>query len=673
MYVIIYIVGDSMNNKGFTMVELLVSMAIMGLLIIMAFPTIRAIQTNNTSTRYEEYGKSVISASKIYVDSYGEDLFDPEINNQTRIVDLESLVKKDLLKDINLSDSTCINGQSNVRVVKYKDDYAYCLNLICKAGDKVVYTEKNKKGSCKDIDARIRTVTYKYKDYPAYTTEVLVGDDNYMLLDPSRMNFNFSANKETFKGWTLDSNPTNSSTTYPKGSIYPKTINDNITFYAYGQKWKYKINYKKNSDGTYNGTMNSKTCTYGDNCFLDPILFTRTGYHFIQWQKDSSTKYNDKENVKDKIGSSITKDGEQINLTAIFSINKCTVTYHANGGVFTKNNHVLVNPPITTDTQMLPYGTYFGGTGSMRDASGGYYAAERTGYTVISASAWTNGNKTFDETKRYLAQDVCDLSKGDNSTTLKVNWQPREYTVKINSNFNGISKIYLGDKSSTNKVITKKVKHGETITIKANKKDYYKFLGWKNSKGEVVYKNLKNTIKVTSNLDLTAKGRLSKIYLVYYYNGGTLKKGKRQICTKIAGCKSTADCDNYPNQKSGCTKDECKDGKTCYKTPGADDYGYDEGWSTEGLRNYSKKDGATLYLTRVDTKNGKKIEYKPTGYWHVGKPGGSPKIKEGKTFSKNNTGLDLLKNCQTEGSNTYVNKLKDDDVTVRLYAGWKKK
>ena len=35
------------NKKGFTMVELFVAMAIMGLLVIMAFPTIRSIQMNN--------------------------------------------------------------------------------------------------------------------------------------------------------------------------------------------------------------------------------------------------------------------------------------------------------------------------------------------------------------------------------------------------------------------------------------------------------------------------------------------------------------------------------------------------------------------------------------------------------------------------------------------------
>ena len=118
------------NNRGFTMVELLVAMAIMGLLVIMAFPTIRAIQTNNTNTKYEEYGKAAVSAAKIYADSYSEDLFDSETVNQFKQIRFSDLVKKDLIKDINISDSTCI-GQSSVVIVKYRDDYEYCLHLIC--------------------------------------------------------------------------------------------------------------------------------------------------------------------------------------------------------------------------------------------------------------------------------------------------------------------------------------------------------------------------------------------------------------------------------------------------------------------------------------------------------------------------------------------------------------
>ena len=139
----------NLNNKAFTMVELLVAMAIMGLLIIMAFPTIRAIQTNNNKTKYEEYGNSVISATKLYADSYGEDLFDSETANQFKQIRLADLQKKDLLKDINISDSTCIS-QSYVVVVKYRDDYSYCLHMICTPTDNItkkIYEEINRKGS----------------------------------------------------------------------------------------------------------------------------------------------------------------------------------------------------------------------------------------------------------------------------------------------------------------------------------------------------------------------------------------------------------------------------------------------------------------------------------------------------------------------------------------------
>ena len=58
------------TNKGFTMVELLVAMVILGLLILMAFPTIRAIQANNRKSNFEQFGKTVLSASKLYVDRY---------------------------------------------------------------------------------------------------------------------------------------------------------------------------------------------------------------------------------------------------------------------------------------------------------------------------------------------------------------------------------------------------------------------------------------------------------------------------------------------------------------------------------------------------------------------------------------------------------------------------
>ena len=51
----------------------------------------------------------------------------------------------------------------------------------------------------------------------------------------------------------------------------------------------------------------------------------------------------------------------------------------------------------------------------MRNSLGGHYNATRIGYHLEEATAWTNGSKTFDQRKRYLAQEVCDLSVKSNS------------------------------------------------------------------------------------------------------------------------------------------------------------------------------------------------------------------------------------------------------------------
>ena len=130
------------NNKGFTMVELLAAIAILALLVVMAFPTMRALQGRNEKQKYEEYGKSMVSAAKLYTDSYAEDLFPREYKNEFAIISSEDLEKKDLLKKIGFNDVSCINSESFIAVAKYGDDYQYCLSLKCKnKSGNIVYEE----------------------------------------------------------------------------------------------------------------------------------------------------------------------------------------------------------------------------------------------------------------------------------------------------------------------------------------------------------------------------------------------------------------------------------------------------------------------------------------------------------------------------------------------------
>ena len=125
----------------------------------MAFPTMRAVQTNNQKKNYQSYGDAIVSAAKLYTDSYAEDLFRPDTRNETKSLSVSELLKKGLIKNKGVSGVDCVT-QSTVTIVKYNNDYAYCLNLKCTTGETTVYEEKNGKGSCAEF--KEAKVIYKY-------------------------------------------------------------------------------------------------------------------------------------------------------------------------------------------------------------------------------------------------------------------------------------------------------------------------------------------------------------------------------------------------------------------------------------------------------------------------------------------------------------------------------
>ena len=118
------------NKKGFTLIELLVCITILGIIMAMSIPVIRNITVKNSATKYSAYLDTVVHASKLYVDSYSEDMFG-RYETGCAYVTFEDLLEKNLIKDYNADGITCNTSSTFVEVTKYEDSYSFKGYLGC--------------------------------------------------------------------------------------------------------------------------------------------------------------------------------------------------------------------------------------------------------------------------------------------------------------------------------------------------------------------------------------------------------------------------------------------------------------------------------------------------------------------------------------------------------------
>ena len=121
---------NRINNKGFTLIELLVTMTILSIITAMAIPLLRNLTEGTTNKKCETYKDSIVYASKLYIDSYSEDLFDQR-ESGCAYIDLESLIERSLARDIEMDNISCINSESYIQVVKMGDKYTFKPFLSC--------------------------------------------------------------------------------------------------------------------------------------------------------------------------------------------------------------------------------------------------------------------------------------------------------------------------------------------------------------------------------------------------------------------------------------------------------------------------------------------------------------------------------------------------------------
>ena len=141
----------------------------------------------------------------------------------------------------------------------------------------------------------------------------------------------------------------------------------------------------------------------------------------------------------------------------------------------------------------------------------------------------------------------------------------------------------------------------------------------------------------TSDVSVTlkAKWRLTRIYITYNSNGGTLVYGKYNVCPDNVSC---------TGNKSG---DVFKYSRANNSTA----------WAADGVRNYVKTNNNRPTL--LIKKNGNC----GNGYWYVNKPNSTYKIHEDDKFSE---GKKIALKFDNDGS--YYNTLKHKDISVKFYA-----
>ena len=112
------------KQKGFTLVEMLVTITVLGIVTVIALPVISAVSSQLNNKKLNVYENTIESGAKIYADAHDLDLFGYQTVGCVDIY-YNTLVSNKVIDELDFSKQNIITDKIFVRVKKVNDNYSY--------------------------------------------------------------------------------------------------------------------------------------------------------------------------------------------------------------------------------------------------------------------------------------------------------------------------------------------------------------------------------------------------------------------------------------------------------------------------------------------------------------------------------------------------------------------
>lgn len=542
------------NKKGFTLVELLVAITILGIVTLVSLPMIRVIQGSMQLSKEKVYKESILSAAKNYNDLHEMDTFGYQ-NSGCVDIYYTDLVDSKLLDELDLSDSKVIPDKIFVRVIKRNDNYEYevfmptadtissidftvCEGSLTESGPKIKFTPE------KDLVPKKNnsTVVKIHDDFGISPNAVIKYQWAYAS-NPTNL-IGTAQTKEFRNGVVNDLTLTVNAPTGLNGRfvlvVTPITLQNQIglstTTKAISQEFVLDNTaptivvklFKESGGGKTGSALSTKS-----NANSSITTWAKHGY-YIDVSESSDTNGIKKQVWEWNAAGNVSLDktlSESRKQTNTSKTNKTLTARGARYGKITMcdeaNNCRTVE--ITVNLSPIYYIKYTGGSSGSVANTTCYYEHNCTlanngfGKTGYYFTKWKIGSTNYN-----AGATVKNLSSADGTTlTATAQWAGNTYTINFN-----------GNGSTSGSVSSLSCTYGSNCVLRSNgfTRNGYHFTGWKI--GSKVYGNGATVSNLATGGTLTAYAQWAgNTYKIKYSgNGATGGSTAETTCTYGSNC-----------------------------------------------------------------------------------------------------------------------------------------